>query len=134
MPSCPWPPSARRDASWASTWTAPSWRELGGTWTRAGTKAELFEADVRDMPFPDGAFDVVFDFGTCYHIAESERALAEIARVLAPGGRLVYETPLGQLFAHPLRFARRFLPWAAVPGLVAERQVLLFASRVKIAP
>ena len=96
-----------------------------------GTKAELFEADVRGMPFPDGAFDVVFDFGTCYHIAESERALAEIARVLAPGGRLVYETPLGQLLAHPVRSSRRFLPWGAVPSLVAERQVLLFASRIK---
>lgn len=98
-----------------------------------GTRAELFEADVRDMPFPDGAFDVVFDFGTCYHIAESERALAEIARVLTPGGRLVHETPLGQLLAHPVRSSRRFLPWVAVPGLVAERQILLFASRIKTA-
>ncbi len=98
---------------------------------RSGTTAELFQADVRDMPFPDGCFDVVLDFGTCYHIAEPERALAEICRVLAPGGRLIHETPLAQALAHPLRSRGRVLPWGAVPGLVPERHVLLFASRVK---
>ena len=96
-----------------------------------GARAELFEADVRSMPFPDGAFDVVLDFGTCYHIADPERALLEIDRVLAPGGRLVHETPLGQLFAHPIRSLRRFLPWSVVPGLVPRGQALLFASRIK---
>jgi SAM-dependent methyltransferase len=97
----------------------------------SGITAELFQADVREMPFPDGGFDVVLDFGTCYHIAEPERALAEIARVLAPGGRLIHETPLGQLLAHPLRSSGRFLPWSAVPGIEPHRHALIFASRVK---
>ena len=99
-----------------------------------GASAELYQADVRDMPFPKGGFDVVLDFGTCYHIAEPERALAEIARVLAPGGRLIHDTPLGQLLAHPMRSSGRFLPWSTVPGLVPHRQALLFASRVKRQP
>jgi ubiquinone/menaquinone biosynthesis C-methylase UbiE len=97
----------------------------------SGVAAELFQADVRSLPFPDRAFDVVLDFGTCYHIATPERALAEIARVLAPGGRLIHETPLAQLLAHPVRSSRRLLPWAAVPRLVFHRNALLFASRVK---
>lgn len=96
-----------------------------------GVTAELFQADVRSLPFPDGAFDVVLDFGTCYHIATPERALAEIARVLAPGGRLIHETPLGQLLSHPVRSSGRRLPWSAVPGLVPHRHALLFASRIK---
>jgi SAM-dependent methyltransferase len=97
----------------------------------SGVTAELLQADIRRMPFPDGAFDIVLDFGTCYHIANPQRALAEIARVLAPGGRLIHETPLGQLLAHPVRTSGRSLPWSAVPTLVPHRQALLFASRVK---
>jgi SAM-dependent methyltransferase len=97
-----------------------------------GVTAELLRVDVRSMPFPDAAFDVVLDFGTCYHIAGPQRALAEIARVLAPGGRLVHETRLGQLLAHPLRTSARSLPWSAAPTLVPQRRGLLFASRVKV--
>jgi ubiquinone/menaquinone biosynthesis C-methylase UbiE len=52
----------------------------------AGITAELVPGDVRRMPFPEAAFDLVVDFGTCYHIARPQAALAEIARVLAPGG------------------------------------------------
>jgi SAM-dependent methyltransferase len=96
-----------------------------------GVTAELFQADVRSLPFPDGAFDVVLDFGTCYHIADAERALAEIARVLAPGGRLIHETPAAQLLAHPVRSSGSRLPWSAAPDLVPDRHALLFASRVK---
>jgi SAM-dependent methyltransferase len=97
----------------------------------SGVVAELFQADVRNMPFPDASFDVVIDLGTCYHIDTPDRALAEIARVLVPGGSLVHETPLGQLLAHPVRSSGRPLPWSAVPGLVPHRNALLFASRVR---
>jgi SAM-dependent methyltransferase len=48
----------------------------------AGITADLVPGDVREMPFPDAAFDLVIDFGTCYHVARPEAALAEIARVL----------------------------------------------------
>jgi SAM-dependent methyltransferase len=98
---------------------------------RSGVSAELFQADVRDMPFPDGAFDLVLDFGTCYHITNPECALAEIARVLAPGGRLIHETRLGQLLAHPFRSSGRRLPWSSVERLEPRRHALIFASRVK---
>jgi ubiquinone/menaquinone biosynthesis C-methylase UbiE len=75
----------------------------------AGIAVELVPGDVRRMPFPDGSFDLVVDFGTCYHMARVAQALAEIARVLAPGGLFVHETPLSQLFAHPLRSFGRHL-------------------------
>ena len=35
----------------------------------AGLAVELVPGDVRRMPFPDASFDLVVDFGTCYHIA-----------------------------------------------------------------
>lgn len=44
--------------------------------------------DARDLPFGDGSFDAVCCFAALYLIEEPMRALAEIVRVLAPGGRL----------------------------------------------
>ena len=93
--------------------------------------AELVCADVRRLPFPDGSFDVVFDFGTCYHIDRSEDALGEITRVLAVGGLFVHETPLGQLLAHPVRSLGRSLPWETAPRLLRRRTALLWSARSK---
>jgi ubiquinone/menaquinone biosynthesis C-methylase UbiE len=95
----------------------------------AGVAAELVPGDVRRMPFSDAAFDLVVDFGTCYHIARPEAALAEIARVLAPGGLLVHETPLSQLLSHPLRSFGRRIPWRLGPSLERYRTALLWSAR-----
>ncbi|MFI5169305.1 MAG: class I SAM-dependent methyltransferase [Vicinamibacterales bacterium] len=94
----------------------------------------LVEGDVRELPFPSGSFDIVIDFGTCYHVARRERALREIARVLAPGGLFVHETRASQLLSHPVRSWGRRLPWRAVPQLVPGRHALLWATRVKAGP
>ncbi|MCC6847252.1 MAG: methyltransferase domain-containing protein [Deltaproteobacteria bacterium] len=45
------------------------------------------------LPFGDGAFDVVSAFDVLEHLHEPEPALAEIARVLKPGGVLIGATP-----------------------------------------
>ena len=44
--------------------------------------------DARDLPFRDRSFDAVCCFAALYLIEEPMRALAEIVRVLAPGGKL----------------------------------------------
>jgi 2-polyprenyl-3-methyl-5-hydroxy-6-metoxy-1,4-benzoquinol methylase/membrane protein YqaA with SNARE-associated domain len=92
--------------------------------------AELYPADVRRLPFPAASFDVVIDFGTCYHISRPAVALAEIARVLAPGGVFVHETPLSQLLSHPVRAFGRRLPWHSVPRLAPQRRRLLWSMRI----
>lgn len=46
-------------------------------------------ADVHDLPFPDAGFDAVLLFHTLNYAEVPARALAECARVLRPGGRLV---------------------------------------------
>ena len=97
-------------------------------------EVELVLGDVRELPFPDASFDVVIDFGTCYHVARRPRALREIARVLAPGGLFVHETRASQLLSHPVRSFGRVIPWLAVPELRPRRHALLWASRVKESP
>ena len=46
------------------------------------------QADARSLPFADGSFDLVVFDSTLSHVPEPERALAEAARVLRPGGWL----------------------------------------------
>jgi ubiquinone/menaquinone biosynthesis C-methylase UbiE len=96
-----------------------------------GVSAELRRADVRALPFLDCSFDLVIDFGTCYHIAWAARALAEIARVLAPGGLFVEETRVSQLLSHPVRAFDRRLPWTTTRRLAPARWGLLWSSRVR---
>lgn len=45
------------------------------------------------LPFGDGAFDLVWASEVLEHIADTERWLEEVRRVLAPGGRLLLTTP-----------------------------------------
>jgi ubiquinone/menaquinone biosynthesis C-methylase UbiE len=52
---------------------------------RSGTL--LVTADVASLPFTSESFDVVVSSSSVHHWAVPERALAEVRRVLAPGGR-----------------------------------------------
>jgi len=48
------------------------------------------------LPFRDGSFDVVGAFDVVEHCEPEDLALAELARVLAPGGRLLLSVPAYQ--------------------------------------
>ena len=103
-----------------------------------GVRADLHVADVRDLPFAAGNFDLVIDFGTCYHVSGGPAgrltALNEIARVLRVDGLFVHETRVAQHLAHPIRSFGRRLPWTAVPTLAVERRAVLWTARRRLGP
>ncbi len=51
-----------------------------------GDRAEYAVADVQELPFADASFDAVIANHMLFHIEDRSRALAELARVLRPGG------------------------------------------------
>lgn len=52
--------------------------------------AELVQADAAELPFADGSFDAVVSLVTHTDFEDATAVFAEAARVLRPGGRLVY--------------------------------------------
>ncbi|MFK5998734.1 MAG: class I SAM-dependent methyltransferase [Rhodobacterales bacterium] len=50
---------------------------------------ELLEMDARELSFPDAHFDMVAAMHILSVVPEPERVMAEIARVLKPGGKVV---------------------------------------------
>ena len=59
----------------------------------AAAPATLVDMDARQLDFPDETFDLVYCFHALEHIPRPEEALAEIRRVLTPGGRYLMGTP-----------------------------------------
>jgi ubiquinone/menaquinone biosynthesis C-methylase UbiE len=51
--------------------------------------ATVVAADVTDLPFAENSFDSVVSCLMLHHVVEWERAIAEVARVLRPGGSFV---------------------------------------------
>ena len=61
-------------------------------------KKELDNVDARvanaeELPFPDRHFDAVLGFDVLHHIPDFKRAMAEVRRVLRPGGRFASIEP-----------------------------------------
>ena len=55
--------------------------------------AELKIMDARALDFADACFDLVYSFHALEHIPDPRLALAEMARVLRPGGHFIVGTP-----------------------------------------
>ena len=70
-------------------------KRAGGTrWGAAGSDAskglEIVETEVERMPFANASFDAVVATLVLCSVGDLERSIAEIRRVLKPGGALVY--------------------------------------------
>jgi ubiquinone/menaquinone biosynthesis C-methylase UbiE/Fe2+ or Zn2+ uptake regulation protein len=105
---------------------------------RAGiANAQVRLGDIYNLPLPRDAFDVVTIHQVLHYLDDPERAIAEAARVLSPGGRLLivdfapHELEfLREKHAHRrLGFAREPMrQWIEAPGLLLEKAIDLPAA------
>jgi SAM-dependent methyltransferase len=59
----------------------------------AGAEADIKQGDALSLPFADGEFDRIVAAEVLEHIPEDTTAIAEVARVLRPGGTLAVTVP-----------------------------------------
>ena len=62
----------------------------------SGRAFNFRQADAMSLPYPDESFDAVLAMYMLYHVPDRDKALAEMRRVLKPGGKL-YAATLGRL-------------------------------------
>ncbi len=83
----------------------------------------FFRGDICSIPVTDGQFDFVFCYGVLQHVPDHERGLAELVRVLKPGGRLAIDWYIKSdklnPFAQPKYFWRRWTVGMAPDRLLA---------------
>ena len=85
------------------------------------------QGDAEDLPYEDGSFDLVIGHAFIHHLPVPGAAIAEMARVLRPGGTLVIAgepTELGDKLSWVVKNAtwRTFRAVTALPGLSALRK------------
>jgi ubiquinone/menaquinone biosynthesis C-methylase UbiE len=97
---------------------------------------ELVEADVEALPFGDGEFDLCLTLNSLHCLPDPGRALAEMARVLGPGGTLRGTTAIigeGTRYDRLIALYRRTGTFGAVPSAEDLRNSLLAAGFTDVA-
>ena len=95
---------------------------------RLGDSVDLREGDIALLPWPDDTFDVVTSTDAVHHFPDPNPALAEIKRVIKPGGILIIAdmwlpAPFRQLFNLILPFTRE-----GDVRIYSRRQMLSFMT------
>ena len=68
-------------------------RQARGAARDHGLPLDLAAADVRALPYADGTFSAAFAMGVLQHVPHASRAIAELARVMRPDGRVLLVEP-----------------------------------------
>jgi ubiquinone/menaquinone biosynthesis C-methylase UbiE len=86
----------------------------------------VVQARAEELPFADDAFDTVVSTMVLCTVADPERAMAEIRRVLRPGGRLLFCEHVRSDSPRLARWQERLAePWAAfAEGCRCDRDTL----------
>jgi ubiquinone/menaquinone biosynthesis C-methylase UbiE len=77
-------------------------RALAATARRLDMEVRTLEGDAESLPFADGSFDLVIGHAVLHHLPDLDSAMAEFARVLAPGGTMAF---MGEPSRHGDRLA-----------------------------
>lgn len=63
----------------------------------APPNATFVEGDVAALPFPDSSFELAASMRVLHHVRRPELAIAELVRVVRPGGRVLVVDQLGDI-------------------------------------
>jgi len=74
-------------------WESPEWVDFGQSFRAGGPEPKFVKASGETLPFPNSQFDAALSFWSLNHVSDPARCVAEMARVLKPGGiaRLVVD-------------------------------------------
>ena len=87
------------------------------------------QCNATSLDFPDSTFDVVYSFGVLHHIPEAGKAVAEIHRVLKPGGELlvmVYNRASINYVVEIMFMRKLGLRILSLPGAISLLQLIGF--------
>jgi demethylmenaquinone methyltransferase/2-methoxy-6-polyprenyl-1,4-benzoquinol methylase len=98
---------------------------------------DLVGSETEYLPFPDECFERVVIVDSFHHLADQTRSLAELWRVLSPGGRLVIEEPdirrvavkLVALAEKLTLFRNHFIPADRIATLLREHDAQVTVHR-----
>jgi SAM-dependent methyltransferase len=89
-----------------------------------GLASALSVGDAEDLPFSAATFDVVYSWGVVHHSPDTRQAVAEIHRVLRPGGTarvMIYHTWSLVGYMLWVRYALlRLRPWTTLAQIYAR--------------
>jgi SAM-dependent methyltransferase len=101
-------------------------RTLATNADRLGLNVRAARADAESLPFADQSFDLVLGHAVLHHLPDLNRAFEEFARVLRPGGRIVFA-------GEPSRTGDR-IAWLPKRGASALAPLWRAALRARPAP
>lgn len=101
------------------------------------------QAMAEELPFPNASFDLVFSTMTFHHWSNQTKGIAEVARVLTPGGRWLLADFVASGFMRPVRSLLRLHQFPERADLesmlsdaglkvVAERRIRRLAGQIAV--
>jgi SAM-dependent methyltransferase len=102
--------------------TAEAVRLTSHNFNLRGLQGRFLTADAEQLRFPDASFDIVYSHGVIHHTPRIEKTVAEIHRVLRPGGKaivMVYHRHSYNYYGNILLLRRLGAMLLALPGGLA---------------
>lgn len=82
-----------------------------------GDRVSFQQEDLTNLSFQDASFKYVFSWGVIIHIPDIEKALDQLARVVAPGGKLALYVTNKSAWDHKIESFARFILRKPLSGM-----------------